>query len=56
MLVSQMPENPGKLLLYSSSKLELVVLVSTLISAIIAGAISVIMPVSLDIAQAHDPT
>jgi len=56
MLVTQMPENPGKRFLYSSSKLELAVLVSTLISAIIAGAISVIMPVSIDLAQAHDPT
>lgn len=40
-----MPENAGKRFLYSPSKLELVVLVSTLISAITAGAISVIMPI-----------
>jgi ATP-binding cassette, subfamily B (MDR/TAP), member 1 len=56
MLVTQMPENAGKRFLYSPSKLELVVLVSTLISAITAGAISVIMPVSLDLAQTRDPT
>jgi ATP-binding cassette subfamily B (MDR/TAP) protein 1 len=50
MRVTRMPENAGKRFLYSSSNLELVVLVSTLVSAVIAGASSVIMPVSLRLA------
>jgi ATP-binding cassette subfamily B (MDR/TAP) protein 1 len=50
MRATQIPENARMHFFYSSSKLELVVLVATLISAVIAGASSVIMPVSLHLA------